>query len=166
MCFHLKRKSREIVMEGREKWRKGWERKGGSRDVRERFRDSAYQIDESAVLDLLSLLWHHTSDYFWQVTSVASRRVVTFVYSTSWPYFQSHYRHLHAPGPRRHSVGGRSSVYSNCAGSTSPIQAQKSPIILITECLMTKMLPCPDWRRVLSDVWRWIFGQRVWRARY
>jgi hypothetical protein len=60
-------------------------------------------------------------------------------------YYQSQYRHLHAPGPRRHYVNGRSSVYSNyagsnCAGSTIP------------EYLMTKMHRCPDWRRVLSGV--------------
>ncbi len=39
--------------------------------------------------------------------------------------FQSQYRHLHAPGPRRHSAGGRSSVYSNCEGFTSLVHTQK-----------------------------------------
>ncbi len=50
--------------------------------------------------------------------------------------------------------------------SHQPRSSSKSPIILISEYLMNKMRPCLDWRRVLSGVWRWIFGQRVWRARY
>ncbi len=83
----------------------------------------------------------------------------TFCLLNLLTYYQSQYRHLHAPGRRRHSVNGRSSVYSNCAGSNCA--GSTSP-----EYLMTKMLPCPDWRCVLSGVWRWIFGKRIWRARY
>ncbi len=69
--------------------------------------------------NLLSSLWRHTSDCFWQVASVASRRVVPFVYSPPCPYFQSQYRHLHALVPRWHSVGGRSSVSSKCTGCST-----------------------------------------------
>jgi hypothetical protein len=57
-------------------------------------------------------------------TGEESRRRFESLPASLRPYIQSQYRHLYAPGPRRHSVGGRSSVYSNCAGSTSPIQAQ------------------------------------------
>ncbi len=88
----------------------------------------------------------------------------TFCLLNFLTYFHSQYRHLHAPGPRRHSVGGRSFVYSNCAGSAS--FKLKSSIILIRKKLMTEIPPCPDRRRVLSGVWRWICGQRFWHARY
>ncbi len=44
----------------------------------------------------------------------------TFCLLNFLTFLQSQYRHLHAPGPRRSSVGGISSVYSNCTGSTSP----------------------------------------------
>ncbi len=36
MCFHLNRKFREVVMEGRGKWGRGRKRKGGTGEVRER----------------------------------------------------------------------------------------------------------------------------------
>jgi hypothetical protein len=54
VCFHLKRKFMEVVMEGRGKWGGRGERgRGGTGEVREKgFRDNAYQIDEYTVLAL------------------------------------------------------------------------------------------------------------------
>jgi hypothetical protein len=73
----------------------------------------------------------------------------TFCLMSFLTYSQSQYRHLlHAPGPRRHSVGGRSSVYSNCAGFISRVHTQKfhNPHLQIFGNHNA------DWRRVLSSV--------------
>ncbi len=64
--------------------------------------------------------------------------------------------HSNVPGSRRRSVG-RSSVYPNSTGFTSlnPIHETQWP-----KCTLS-----PDWKRIFSGVWCWVFRQRVWRTR-
>ncbi len=90
--------------------------------------------------NLLSSLWN-LSDCFWQVASVASRRVVPFVYSTSWPYFQSQ----HLPSIFMHQVlDGTPLVADRPFLPTvqvfhQPHSSSKNPIILISEYLMIQI---------------------------
>ncbi len=101
-----------VGKEGRD--RGGWE-KG--------FRDSAYQIDESAVLALTPYFWLFLKGRVGRIEASSTFCLFNFLALL----LQSHHRYLHAPGPRRHSVGGKSSVYSDCAGSTpAPFKLQES----------------------------------------